>query len=33
MDLGNKPYDGADANKGGGQEKPKNANRKNGQFE
>ncbi len=30
---GRKSDDGADANKGGGQEKPKNGRRKNGQFE
>ena len=33
IDRGNKVSDGLDANKGGGQEKPKNGNRKNGQFE
>ncbi len=32
-DEGNKREDGPDKNKGGGQENPKNANRKNGQFE
>ena len=30
---GNKSDDGLDKNKGGGQEKPKNGRRKNGQFE
>ena len=30
---GHKGDDGLDANKGGGQETPKNPNRKNGQFE
>ncbi len=32
-DEGHKRDDGLDKNKGGGQEKPKNENRKNGQFE
>jgi hypothetical protein len=32
-DEGNKRADGPDANKGGGQEKPKNENMKKGQLE